>query len=195
MRLPARSARSDPSVSLCRSRIRLQPSRRQRTAEPREPLRHAHALRLRTERLMSRTADRSSLAAVRDSAVKADLSATAEADAAERIATAENSAENAIIVNRAKVAKIVNSVKTVTIANPAKTESPVKIVTAVKPVRGENPVIITTTVNSANAETAAGADAADADAEVRERRIRPEVREALIRPAVRQAARATINKT
>ena len=55
---------------------------------------------------MSRTADRSSLAAVRDSAVKADLSATAEADAAERIATAENSAENAIIVNRAKVAKI-----------------------------------------------------------------------------------------
>lgn len=177
MRLPARSARSDPSVSLCRSRIRLQPSRRQRTAEPREPLRHAHALRLRTERLMSRTADRSSLAAVRDSAVKADLSATAEADAAERIATAENSAENAIIVN------------------PAKTESPVKIVTAVKPVRGENPVIITTTVNSAKAETAAGAGAADADAEVRERRIRPEVREALIRPAVRQAARATINKT
>ena len=44
-------------------------------------------------------------------------------------------------------------------------------------------------------ETAAGAGAADADAEVRERRIRPEVREALIRPGVRQAARATINKT
>ena len=186
MRLPARSARSDPSVSLCRSRIRLQPSRRQRTAEPREPLRHAHALRLRTERLMSRTADRSSLAAVRDSAVKADRRATAEADAAERIATAENSAENA---------RIVNSVKAVTIATPAKTESPVKIVAAVKPVRGENPVIITTTVNSAKAETAAEADAADADAEVRERRIRPEVREALIRSAVRQAARATIDNT
>ena len=44
-------------------------------------------------------------------------------------------------------------------------------------------------------ETAAGAGAADADAEVRERRIRSEVREALIRPAVRQTARATINKT
>lgn len=116
MRLPARSARSDPSVSLCRSRIRLQPSRRQRTAEPREPLRHAHALRLRTGRLTSRTADRSSHAAVRDSAVKADLSATAEADAAERIATAENSAENAIIVNRAKVAKIVNSANAETAA-------------------------------------------------------------------------------
>ena len=112
----ARSARSDPSVSLCRSRIRLQPSRRQRTAEPREPLRHAHALRLRTGRLTSRTADRSSHAAVRDSAVKADLSATAEADAAERIATAENSAENAIIVNRAKVAKIVNSANAETAA-------------------------------------------------------------------------------
>lgn len=188
MRLPARSARSDPSVSLCRSRIRLQPSRRQRTAEPRELLRHAHALRLRTERLTSRTADRSSLAAVRDSAVKANLSATAEADAAERIAMAENSAENAIIVSREVKESRAIIANRETAENLVKTKNLAIIVIHVNPMKLARQEILVE-------EIAAEADAADADAEVRERRIRPEVREALIRPAVRQAARATINKT
>ena len=188
MRLPARSARSDPSVSLCRSRIRLQPSRRQRTAEPREPLRHAHALRLRTERLMSRTADRSSLAAVRDSAVKADRRVTAEAVAAERIATAENSAENAKIVSREEKESRAIIANRETAENLMKTENLAIIVIHVNPMRLARQEILVEGI-------AAEADAADADAEVRERQIRPEVREALIRPAVRQAARATIDNT